>query len=179
MARTGKQPITIPSGIDVAFQDGVLTVKGPKGQLTMRVRNEVSVEINPPHVLFSVKGNSKNEKAFLGTTYALTNSMIKGVTEGYAKVLEIEGVGYRANMEGSELVLALGFSHPVRFVPPEGITIKTEKNTIEVSGIDKEVVGQTAANIRALKKPEPYKGKGIRYRGEYIRRKAGKKASAG
>ena len=156
-------------------------VKGPKGELTRAIPSEVRVDIMDDTRELSVVlvENTKQGRSLVGTIYMLVRNMIYGVKDGFSKILDIEGVGYRAAMEGSDLVLALGFSHPVRFVPPEGIDITAEKNSIEVKGINKETVGQVAAIIRSYRPPEPYKGKGVRYRGEYIRRKAGKKTGVG
>lgn len=176
MSRLGKIPVTIPSGVEVTFADGVLTVKGPKGTLTQGMRKEVVVEVTDGTVTHAPADDSKESHALWGTYAALTRNLVHGVTEGFAKVLEIEGVGYRAEAQGQKLTINVGFSHPVLMDVPEGITTVVEKNVITVSGIDKHAVGQFAANIRDVKPPEPYKGKGIRYRGEHIIRKQGKKA---
>ncbi len=166
MSRLIKKPIVIPSGVTAAAGGGMLTVKGPKGELAVPLRGAAA----------KVEGG--NIAATSGTAWALARNAVIGVTEGFAKVLEIEGVGYRAVLEGKELVLHLGYAQPVRLKIPEGVAVKVEKNTITVSGIDKDLVGRAAAEIRAQKKPEPYKGKGIHYAGEVIRRKVGKKAAA-
>ncbi len=177
MSRLGKQPIQIPEKVEVAFASGVLTVRGPKGTLTRPVSADIVVTIENGTVSFAMAKDTKRARALWGTYAAHLRNMIKGVTEGFTKVLEIEGVGYRAEAQGNNKIkLSVGFSHPVELVAPAEVTIATEKGTITVSGIDIDVVGQFAADIRAVKKPEPYKGKGIHYKGEYIIRKQGKKA---
>ncbi|MBI4837494.1 MAG: 50S ribosomal protein L6 [Candidatus Portnoybacteria bacterium] len=175
MSKIGKQPIDIPSGIEVKLVGRTIVVRGPKGELTRDISDGVSVEIGSNQIVVSPSGKMKNANALWGLARALIFNMVEGVTEGFRKTLEIEGVGYKALLRGNKLVLSLGFSHPVEFETPKGIELKVEKNVISVLGIDKELVGQVAANIRAFKKPEPYKGKGIRYQGEVVRRKAGKK----
>ena len=176
MSRLGKQPITIPSGVEAAFTDGVMTVKGPKGTLTQEMRDDVTVTIADGTITLEPANETKEARALWGTYAALARNLITGVTEGFEKKLEIEGVGYRAEAQGQKLVINVGFSHPVEMEVPEGLTAGVEKNVISIAGIDKEAVGQFAANVRKVKKPEPYKGKGIRYQGEYIIRKQGKKA---
>lgn len=176
MSRLGKQPIAIPQGVEASFNDGVLTVKGAKGTLTQEVRPIVSVAVENGTIQFTPKKETLEARALWGTYAALTHNMIAGVTEGFKKVLEIEGVGYRADAQGQKLTLSVGFSHPVVIEVPQGITATVEKNVITITGFDKHAVGQFAANVRKVKKPEPYKGKGIRYQGEYIIRKQGKKA---
>lgn len=176
MSRLGKQPITIPSGVEVKVTDGQLTVTGPKGTLTRLLHNDVKVEAKDGAVETAPVKKTKQAQALWGTYASHVRNMINGVTEGFEKSLEIEGVGYRAEVKGASLTLNVGFSHPVELAFPEGVTAEVEKNVIKVSGIDKETVGQYAANIRKVRKPEPYKGKGIRYQGEYIIRKQGKKA---
>lgn len=173
MSRLGKQPITLPSGVESSFIDGVLTIKKGSDSLTLNVKPEVEVKIEDGVITLTPL---KEGTPLWGTYAAHVRNMITGVTEGFKKVLEIEGVGYRAEMKGNQLVLMMGFSHPVPMDLPEGIKVEVEKNIVTISGIDKEVVGQFAANIRKVRKPEPYKGKGIRYQGEYIIRKQGKKA---
>ena len=177
MSRIGKQLINIPDGVDVKIQDSLVMVKGPKGELTQEIPMEIGVEIEDKKIKIAPKKKTKNSQAFWGLFRTLIFNMIKGVTEGYEKKLEIEGVGYKVALEGNKLVLNLGFSHPVEVKAPDKIEFKVEKNLITVSGIDKQLVGQVTADIRAKKKPEPYKGKGIHYLGEVIRRKAGKKAA--
>ncbi len=176
MSKIGKQPIIIPDNIDVKINDGFLIVSGNNGSLKIKIPSNIKTEIKDKTILFSPENNSKQTKSCWGTIRALTFNAINGIVQGFDKILEIEGIGFRANMEGDILVLNIGFSHPVKFIPPDGIKISVNKNTIKVSGIDKALVGEVSAKIRALKKPEPYKGKGIRYQGEIIRRKAVKKA---
>ena len=178
MSRIGKKPIPIPQGVEVKEENGKIRVKGPKGELDRAVNPEIKVSLQDNQILFSVQKEGKNAKALWGLNRALVANMVRGVSEGFEKKLEIEGVGYKARMEGNNLILEVGFSHPVKIEPPEGITISVEKNIITISGIDREKVGQIAAKIRRVKPPEPYKGKGIRYEGEQIRRKVGKKAAA-
>jgi len=176
MSRLGKQPITLPSGVEASFTDGVFTVKGPKGTLTreMNIRHvDVSIEDNV--VTFTPQETDKSA-ALWGTYAAHAHNMINGVTEGFEKKLEIEGVGYRAEIRGNTLVLNVGYSHPVNLEFPDGVSAEVEKSIITISGFDKDAVGQFAANIKKVRPPEPYKGKGIRYQGEYIIRKQGKKA---
>lgn len=181
MSRIGKQPVEIPAGVDVKLAGLTLTVKGPKGTLTLNVHQRMNVKIDGKNVLVERKGEDGLDRSLHGLTRTLISNMIIGVTTGYFKKLDIQGVGYRAELQGKNLKLALGFSHPVVFPAPTGITFemdKEKKNIITISGIDKVLVGQTAADMRALRPPEPYKGKGIRYLGEVIRRKAGKAATA-
>lgn len=176
MSRLGKQPIQVPENVEVTFEKDVLTVKGPKGTLVRQVTGDISVSVDGKVVTFAKTKETPKSKALWGTYAAHLRNMIAGVTEGFKKVLEIEGVGYRAEAQGgNKIKLLVGFSHPVELVAPEGVQVATEKGTITVTGIDKEVVGQFAADIRKIKKPEPYKGKGIHYVGEYIIRKQGKK----
>ncbi|MEZ4104042.1 MAG: 50S ribosomal protein L6 [Candidatus Paceibacterota bacterium] len=176
MSRLGKQPVTIPSGVTVAIDNGLLKVSGAKGSLERPVRKDVDIKIEDNTVTLT-PGKTNDALALWGTYAAHLRNMVKGVTEGFTKVLEIEGVGYRAEVKGKELVLNVGFSHSVPLTIPEGITAVVEKNVITLTGSDIEQLGQFAANVRKVKKPEPYKGKGIRYRGEYIIRKQGKKAA--
>lgn len=175
MARLGKIPVVIPSGVDVTLADGVLTVKGAKTTLSRPVRDEVEIKIENGEVSFA-PGEGKLAKALWGTYAAHVRNMVTGVTDGFTKILEIEGVGYRAAVEGNTVVLNVGFSHPVKLEIPEGITAEVVKSEIILKGADKDALGQFAADVRKVKKPEPYKGKGIRYQGEYIIRKQGKKA---
>ncbi len=176
MSRLGKQPIVLPAGVEATFADGVLTIKKGNSSLTRQIKDDVKVAVEGNTVTFTPKEGSDLSKALWGTYAAHARNMVAGVTEGFKKVLEIEGVGYRAELKGNKLVLLMGFSHPVEMEVPAGITATVEKNVITVSGIDNEAVGQFAANVRKVKKPEPYKGKGIHYQGEYIIRKQGKKA---
>ncbi len=176
MSRLGKQPSTIPAGVTVTCDNGLLTVAGPKGTLTREVRSDVTVNIGETEVTLT-PGKTAAAPALWGTYAAHLRNMIKGVTEGFTKILEIEGVGFRAEVKGNSLNLNVGFSHPVLLEVPQGLTAVVDKNVITITGADKDLLGQFAANVRKVKKPEPYKGKGIRYRGEYIIRKQGKKAA--
>jgi large subunit ribosomal protein L6 len=176
MSRTGKKPIAIPAGVTASMDGGQLTVKGPKGELAMPMSDLVTYTLEEGNLKVAPANNGKAARAFWGMQRTLVQNLVTGVTEGFSKVLEITGVGYRANSQGKTLKLQLGYSHDVDFAIPEGIEIKTPDNTtVEISGIDKQKVGQVAAEIRRWRKPEPYKGKGIKYRGEYIFRKEGKK----
>jgi len=177
MSRIGKQAIKIKEKVEVSVKDDMILVKGPKGELSFKKHPVVAVEVKDNELLLSVKEESKMASAFWGLTRSLINNMVEGVVNGYEKKLQLEGVGFKVELKGDKLVMALGFSHPVEFKAPEGVKFEVDKNIITVSGIDKVLVGQVAANIRKLKKPEPYKGKGIRYQGELVRRKAGKKAA--
>jgi len=178
MSRIGKKPISIPSGVEIKLQDGKVIVKGPKGELSREVRPEINVEIKDKEVIVSIKTENKQSNAFWGLTRALIANMVEGVTNGYEKKLIIKGLGYKASMAGDKLVLLVGFSHPVELEPMEGVKVEVKGNTITVSGINKELVGLRAAQIRKVKKPEPYKGKGIRYSDEVVKRKAGKRVAA-
>lgn len=176
MSRTGKMPIPPVSGVTVSINGRNVTAKGPKGELTMTLMENVNVEQSPEGVVVAPANDTKEARAAWGTTRALINNMVNGVSQGYEKKLTILGVGYRAAMQGKDLKLSLGLSHEVLFAAPDGITITTPTQTeITVSGIDRQQVGQVAANIRSFRKPEPYKGKGIRYSDEYVARKEGKK----
>ena len=176
MSRIGKVPVAIPNGVSAEVADGLLKVKGPKGTLTLTMREEISYVVEEGRIVVRPANDTKAARAFWGMQRTLVSNLVTGVTDGYTKVLEITGVGYRANAQGKNLKLQLGYSHDVDFPVPEGIEIKTPDNTtVEISGIDKQQVGQVAAEIRRWRKPEPYKGKGIKYRGEYIFRKEGKK----
>ncbi|MFT4233259.1 MAG: 50S ribosomal protein L6 [Leucobacter sp.] len=175
MSRIGKLPITVPGGVDVKIDGQKVTVKGSKGELSLVVAEPIRVALEDGQLLVTRPDDERNSRALHGLTRTLINNNIIGVTEGYSKQLEVVGTGYRVQQKGTGLELALGFSHPVNVEAPEGITLAVEGNTkITVSGISKQAVGEAAANIRKLKKPEPYKGKGIRYAGENVRRKAGK-----
>jgi large subunit ribosomal protein L6 len=176
MSRTGKKPVTVPSGVTASIADGQLSVKGPKGTLAMPLADEVTYSVEDGKIAVQPANDSKRARAFWGMQRTLIANLVTGVTEGYTKKLLITGVGYRANAQGKTLKLQLGYSHDVDFAVPEGIEIKTPDNTtVEISGIDKQKVGQVAAEIRRWRKPEPYKGKGIKYAGEFIFRKEGKK----
>lgn len=176
MSRIGKQPVAIPEGVEVTVDGMAVMVKGPHGQLSRSFRPEVSVEVKDGMVVVTPKKKTQMARTLWGTTASHIRNMVVGVTEKYEKKLVIEGVGFRAEMQGGKLVMQVGFSHPVEIDIPEGLEVSTEKELITISGIDKEQVGAFAAKVRAQKKPEPYKGKGIRYEGEVIRRKQGKKA---
>jgi large subunit ribosomal protein L6 len=176
MSRIGKAPIAIPAGVDVKSSDGVVTVKGPKGEMTLKLVSGISVAQEDGQLSVDI-GDRQNLGPMSGTTRALINNMVTGVTDGFVKTLKIIGVGYRAKAQGKTLNLQLGFSHDVNYELPEGVTAETPSQTeIIVSGTDKQKVGQAAANIRAFRPPEPYKGKGIRYTDEYVARKQAKKA---
>ena len=176
MSRIGNRIITIPAGVTVEEKDGIVTVKGPKGELTQPMLKDITMKIEGTEITLERKNESA--KAMHGTMNALINNMIIGVTKGYEKGLEIIGVGYRFNVQGKKLVINAGYSHPVEMEVPEGITVEANGNTeITVKGIDKVLVGEFAANIRKVRQPEPYKGKGIRYKDEHVRRKEGKKAA--
>ncbi len=172
-------PISIPSGVDVRIQGSSVTVKGPKGELHRDVDPDMRLEVTDGQLLVSRPSEQQRHRAQHGLTRSLLANMVIGVSEGYTKTLEMQGVGYRAQMQGSDLVLAVGFSHPVRVPPPPGIEFEVDGTTnLLVKGINKELVGQVAADVRKVRPPEPYKGKGIRYAGEYVRRKAGKAGKA-
>jgi large subunit ribosomal protein L6 len=177
MSRIGKKPVALPSGVSAAVESGTLTVKGPKGTLAMPLLDDlVKYEIGDGEIVVTPLTDAQRNRAAWGMTRTNVQNLVTGVTEGFTKVLEINGVGYRAQAQGKNLRLQLGYSHDVNFPVPEGIDVKTpDQNTVEISGIDKQKVGQVAAEIRRWRKPEPYKGKGIKYRGEYIFRKEGKK----
>lgn len=178
MSKIGKKPILIPDKVEINISENEVKIKGPKGEMRVPVFKGFKLELSDKELKVIPVEESKKMPVFWGTLRSLINNAVKGVTEGFEKKLEIEGIGYRANVEGRVLVLNLGYSHPIRYDIPEGINISVDKNIITVSGIDKQLVGQTAAKIRSFRKPEPYKGKGIHYVGEYIRRKAGKKATS-
>lgn len=175
MSRIGKLPVTIPAGVEVKLEDGnVITVKGPKGSLTRKLVDEMDIKVEGTEITVTRPNDLKRNKQLHGLTRTLIFNMVEGVTNGYSKELEINGVGYRAAKSGKKLTLTLGYSHPVEMEDPEGIETKVDGNKITVSGIDKEKVGQFAAEIRSKRAPEPYKGKGIKYTTETIRRKVGK-----
>jgi large subunit ribosomal protein L6 len=176
MSRIGKKPVTIPSGVTANIDNGLLSVKGPKGTLSMGLSDLVEYKLEDGEISVKPANDSKQARAFWGMQRTLVSNLVEGVTEGFTKTLEIAGVGYRAQAQGKKLKLQLGFSHDVDLDVPEGLEVKTpDQTTVEISGIDKQAVGQFAAEIREFRKPEPYKGKGIKYRGEYIFRKEGKK----
>ena len=175
MSRIGNKVIVLPAGVEITNNDNVVTVKGPKGELTREFSKDIEIRVEGTEVTLHRPNDSKEMKTIHGTTRALLNNMVVGVSEGFKKELEMRGVGYRAQLQGKKLVLAVGKSHPDEVEAPEGITFELPNpTTIAISGISKEVVGQTAAYVRSLRSPEPYKGKGIRYVGEYVRLKEGK-----
>lgn len=178
MSRIGRKPVLIPTGVSIKSTDGVLVVKGPKGELSSTVHPSISVKVEAAEAIVSRVSDSKKDRALHGLWRALLQNMVVGVTTGYSQKLEIVGVGYRAEMKGKNLQLQIGYSHPILFGPPEGIKVEAPTQTnITISGIDKQLVGLVAAKLRSFRPPEPYKGKGIKYEGEYIRRKAGKAAA--
>lgn len=180
MSRIGRQPVAVPSGVDVTISGSKVTVKGPKGQLEQEFHPDIRVELRDGYIQVSRASDDKRHRALHGLTRALVANMVEGVTKGYEKSLELRGVGYRAQKQGNKVVLSIGYSHPVEIVPPAGVEIDVPQPTkIIVRGIDKQMVGQVAANIRAVRPAEPYLGKGILYEGERIRLKAGKAGRAG
>jgi len=179
MSRIGNIPVVVPSGVTVTVTASTMSAKGPKGQLTRQIPSHVEVTVVDDKVIVKRVNDSKPARARHGLTRSLMQNLVTGVSEGYTKSLEIIGVGYRAQSKGNVLELSLGFSHPINYAVPEGISIKVQKTVIHVNGIDKELVGQTAADIRRFRQPDAYKGKGVRYLGEHIRLKAGKAGSVG
>jgi len=180
MSRIGRKPVSILKGVEVKQTNGTIMVKGPKGELTLDVHPDITVVVDESEVRVERPSDAKTHRALHGLTRALIANMVTGVTKGFSKTLEIVGVGYRADAKGKGITLALGFSHPIEYVPVEGVKLECpNQTTVVVSGIDKAKVGQTAAEIRAFRPPEPYKGKGVKYQDEHIRRKAGKTASSG
>jgi large subunit ribosomal protein L6 len=176
MSRTGKKPVTIPAGVTAKIEAGLISVQGPKGTLTLPTQSEVVYALEGDTLSVKPANNTKRARAFWGMQRTLIQNLVTGVTAGFTKVLEINGVGYRANSQGRNLKLQLGYSHDVDVAIPEGVEVKTpDQTTVEISGMDAQKVGQLAAEIRRWRKPEPYKGKGIKYRGEFIFRKEGKK----
>ena len=178
MSRVGRKPISIVKGVTITKKDDAIVVKGPKGELSAHVHPDITIDVNPSEVLVSRHADDGAHRALHGLWRALIQNMVNGVTQGYSQKLEIVGVGYRAEMRGKKLQLMLGYSHPILFGPPDGVTIEAPTQTsIMISGIDKQLVGLVAAKIRSFRPPEPYKGKGVKYEREYIRRKAGKAAA--
>jgi len=176
MSRIGKRPVPLPSGVSATTEGKILSVKGPKGMLSLQMRDEISYDIQAEAISVQPANETKQARAFWGMQRTLVQNLVTGVSEGFTKVLEITGVGYRAAAQGRNLRLQLGYSHDVNVAVPEDLEVKTpDATTVEISGIDRQRVGQLAAEIRRWRKPEPYKGKGIKYRGEYIFRKEGKK----
>jgi large subunit ribosomal protein L6 len=179
MSRIGRQPVAVPEKVDVSLDGQHIRVKGPKGELELDIHPQMSVALEDGELRVTRPSDQPQDRALHGLTRALVANMVEGVTEGFARTLEIQGVGYRAELKGSSLHLALGFSHPIVFDPPAGVEIEVpNQTTVVVRGADKQAVGQAAAVIRGFRPPEPYKGKGIRYQGEQVRRKAGKTAGA-
>lgn len=178
MSRIGKRPVAVGKGIKIEKKDGRVKVSGPKGELSAAIPSTIAIEVKEDQVILTRSSEEKAQKALHGTWRALINNMVKGVSDGFQKKLEIVGVGYKAEMKGRKIQLALGYSHPILFEPPAGIKVEVPQPTnMVVSGIDKQLVGQVAAKLRSFRPPEPYKGKGVKYEGEYIRRKAGKAAA--
>jgi len=179
MSRIGKKPVIIPAGVSIDLKGQTLKVKGPKGELTLEIHPKVTVEKTDTELNVKVKNvDSKLEKALWGLHRALINNMVSGVVTGFSKVLEVIGVGFKVAVAGKKLNMSLGYSHPVEMEIPAGLEVKVEKNIITISGIDRQLVGQFAANVRSKREPEPYKGKGIKYQDEVVRRKAGKVVKA-
>lgn len=177
MSRIGKQPVTIPAGVDVKIDGHIVNVKGPKGELTREFNPMMTIKQEGDEVIVTRPDDSREARSLHGLTRTLIHNMVLGVSEGFSKKLELVGVGYRATLKGKDLEMSLGFSHPVKVTPPEGIVFEVPSQTeIVIKGASKEQVGQVAADVRAWRKPEPYKGKGIRYEGEHVRRKLGKAA---
>ena len=180
MSRIGRLPVPVPSGVTVKLEKGLLTTKGPLGELSVRLSDEMNVTVDDGEIRVERPSDSKTHRSLHGLTRSLVNSAVVGVAQGFEKKLEITGVGYRAELKGKNLVLNLGFSHPITVEPPAGIEFQVPEPTkISIKGADKQAVGQVAAEVRAHRPPEPYKGKGVRYEGEHIRRKAGKTAVGG
>jgi len=178
MSRIGKLPIEIPHEVKVDISGQLINVTGPKGSITYTLHDFMTAKIEDGRIIVSPRGNTRLHKSLYGLTRTLVNNMVTGVTNGFSRQLEMKGVGYKAEVQDRKLVLQLGFSHPVEHAIPDGIEIEAKKNTLIISGVDKQLVGEVAAQIRRYRPPEPYKGKGIRYSDEIIRRKAGKTAKA-
>lgn len=179
MSRIGVRPIEIPEGVEISVDAGVLRIKGARGELSLTLPEPITAKVEDGRVLVNRKRNTKLAKSLHGTIARKIRNMVKGVTDGWSKTLELVGTGYRARLEGNTLVLSIGYSHPVRIEPPEGVNFSVEENKVTVSGIDKNLVGQVAANIKSTRPPEPYKGKGVKSENEVIRRKAGKATKVG
>ena len=179
MSRIGKQPILVPEGVDININDLSVSVKGPKGTLGIDIHKDMNLDLKDNVLLVSRPSDDRFHKSLHGTTRMILMNCINGVSNGFEKELEIQGVGYQAKMQGKRLILTLGFSHEIHFDPPEEISITANRTEIKVSGIDKQLVGEVSAKIRSFRKPEPYKGKGIRYKGEYVRSKQGKTVGGG
>ena len=180
MSRIGKQPILIPDGVNVTINDLSVLVKGPKGSLDINIHKDMNLDLKDNVLVVSRSSDNRDHRSLHGTTRMILMNCVTGVSEGFYKELEIQGVGYQANMQGKRLILTLGYSHEIHFDPPEGIIIEANNRTeIKVSGINKQLVGEVSAKIRSYRKPEPFKGKGIRYKGEYVRSKQGKTVGGG
>jgi large subunit ribosomal protein L6 len=180
MSRIGKQPILIPDGVNVTINDLSVLVKGPKGSLDINIHKDMNLDLKDNVLVVSRSSDNRDHRSLHGTTRMILMNCVTGVSEGFYKELEIQGVGYQANMQGRRLILTLGYSHEIHFDPPEGIIIEANNRTeIKVSGINKQLVGEVSAKIRSFRKPEPFKGKGIRYKGEYVRSKQGKTVGGG
>jgi len=180
MSRIGQQPVLLPQGVTAGFKAGTLVIKGPKGELSLAVRSEIGLLINQKEIKVICRRKDRFSRSLFGTTRALIDNMVKGVVDGFSKTLKLVGTGYRTEKQGEKIVLSLGFSHPIEYLSPSGVTLEVpDKETIVISGVDKALVGQAAATIRDFHKPEPYKGKGIRYENEQIRKKAGKAGKVG
>ena len=175
MSRIGKQPVVLPAGISAKVADGVVTLKGPKGELALKLPETVALAVDGATLTVTRKGEDKQSRADHGTIRALLQNMLVGIKDGYSRELEIQGVGFKASIAGNKLTMNVGYSHPVEYIVPDGIAVAvTDGTQIKVSGIDKQLVGQVSARIRSFRPPEPYKGKGVRYKDERVRRKAGK-----
>lgn len=181
MSRVGKKPIVLPKGVTVDIHENTVKVKGPKGELARSFAPEIQIALENGEVVVRRSSDARQVRALHGTTRAILNNMVTGVSQGFTKALQVEGVGYKAEVKGKQLVMSLGYSHPITVEPPPGISFAWDEKArlITVSGIDRELVGQVAADLRAWRPPEPYKGKGLRYQGEKIKRKAGKAGKAG
>ena len=176
MSRVGRLPVPVPAGVNVEIEPGRVSVKGPQGELNQHIHKDLHIALDDGHVVVTRPSDRREHRAQHGLARALIQNMVTGVSQGWSKILEIQGTGYRAEMDGNTLVLRVGFSHLVRKDPPEGVTFEVNGQLVTVRGVNKQVVGQQAAEIRAVRPPEPYKGKGIRYQGEWVRRKQGKSA---
>ena len=179
MSRIGKQPISIPEGVNIDVKENLVTVKGPKGSVAIDVHKDMVLHVKDGSLRVARPSDKRGHRSLHGTTRMILHNGIIGVSDGFEKELEIHGIGYQAKMQGNRLILTLGFSHEIHFDPPEKISITANRTEIKVSGIDKQLVGEVSAKIRSFRKPEPYKGKGIRYKGEYVRSKQGKTVGGG
>jgi large subunit ribosomal protein L6 len=180
VSRIGKKPVIVPDNVKVEFQDNIFKAKGPKGELSLEIPREIEIVQDKQVLTIKRSSDDKRNRSLHGLTRSLVANVVDGVNTGFTKTLQLEGVGYKVELKGTRIMLSLGFSHPIVFIPPVGVEFevpKTPANSINVKGIDKQIVGEIAAKIRAIRPPEPYKGKGVRYQGEYVRRKAGKTSS--